>query len=426
MLKLKSSIVMVTIMIISLFVPSFAYAALPDFAIVESNSNNTVVDNKNYKTAESSIQTSAAPTFTFQSESQILMEATTGEIIYANNENEKLLPASVTKVMTLLLIMEQIDNGNLKYTDTVTCSSTASGMGGSQIWFKDGETLTIDEALKCICVVSANDVSYAMAELVGGSHENFVQMMNNKAKELGMENTNFMNAHGIDEDGHYTTAKDIAIMSRELITKHPDIIKYTTIWMDSIRNGTFELANTNKLLKTYQGMTGLKTGSTSQALFNLSATANRDGLSLIAVVMKAPTSQIRNEEVTTLLNYGFSAYTSKKIASKGEVVDKLKISKNVSCEVEVVVENDEYLISKKGESKEYNKVIEYNKNLKAPITNGTVVGKLKFIDKDGNLLHETNIIVNQDVVKSTLWEYMVYIMNTYMIKELKNTTMNVV
>ena len=173
-------------------------------------------------------------------------------------------------------------------------------------------------------------------------------------------------------------------------------------------------------------MTGLKTGSTSQALFNLSATANRDGLSLIAVVMKAPTSQIRNEEVTTLLNYGFSAYTSKKIASKGEVVDKLKISKNVSCEVEVVVENDEYLISKKGESKEYNKVIEYNKNLKAPITNGTVVGKLKFIDKDGNLLHETNIIVNQDVVKSTLWEYMVYIMNTYMIKELKNTTMNVV
>lgn len=419
-------IMLVLVVISNLIIPTIIYAALPDFAIVESNSDSVNAENKNYKTAESSIQTTATPTFTFQSQSQILMEATTGEIIYANNENEKLLPASVTKVMTLLLIMEQIDNGNLKYTDTVTCSSTASGMGGSQIWFKDGETLTIDEALKCICVVSANDVSYAMAELVGGSHENFVQMMNNKAKELGMENTNFMNAHGIDEEGHYTTAKDIAIMSRELITKHPDIIKYTTIWMDSIRGGTFELANTNKLLKTYQGMTGLKTGSTSQALFNLSATAKRDGLSLIAVVMKAPTSQIRNEEVTKLLNYGFSAYTSEKICSQGEVISKFKINKNVNSEVEVVLEKDEYLVSKKGESKEYDKIVEYSENMKAPIVKGTVVGQLKFVDKEGNVLRQTNLIVNQDVAKSTLWDYMVYITNIYMIKGLNNNTLNVV
>ncbi len=421
MLKLKKmlAIIVVCVFLFNLIIPSVIYAALPDFAIVESNSSSIDANSKNYKTAESSIQTAVAPTFVFQSASQILMEATTGEIIYANNENERLLPASVTKVMTLLLIMEQIDSGNLKYTDAVTCSSTASGMGGSQIWFKEGESLTIDEALKCICVVSANDVSYAMAELVGGSHENFVAMMNTKAKELGMVNTNFMNAHGIDEQGHYTTAKDIAIMSKELITKHPDVIKYTTIWMDSIRGGTFELANTNKLLKTYEGMTGLKTGSTSQALFNLSATANRDGLSLIAVVMKAPTSAIRNQEITTLLNYGFSAYSSEKICSKGELIEKLKISKNVNCEAEIILEKDEYLISKKGESKEYDRVVEYNQNLKAPIAKGTVVGVLKFVDKASNVLMQTNLIVNQDVVKSTLWDYMVYVMNTYMIKGLK-------
>lgn len=421
MLKLNKMIAIIVIGVVlsNLIIPVNIYGALPNFAIVESNSDSVNTENKNYKTAESSIQTAATPTFTFQSAAQILMEATTGEVIYANNENEKLLPASVTKVMTLLLIMEQIDNGNLKYTDTVTCSATASGMGGSQIWFKDGETLTVDEALKCICVVSANDVSYAMAELVGGSHENFVAMMNAKAKELGMENTNFMNAHGIDEEGHYTSAKDIAIMSRELITKHPDITKYTTIWMDSIRNGTFGLSNTNKLLKTYKGMTGLKTGSTSQALFNLSATAEREGLSLIAVVMKAPTSAIRNEEVTTLLNYGFSAYTSKKIGTKGEIVDKIQISKHIGEEFDVVLEKDEYLISKKGENKEYTKNIKYNPNIKAPMLKGTKVGIIEFVDNEGNILHSSNLVINKDAIKSTLWDYMIYTVNIYTIKGLK-------
>lgn len=421
MLSLRKilAITLLTIFVCNLLMPNIAYAVLPDFAIVDSQSNSIEVENKTYKTAESSIQTSTAPTFAFQSASQILMEATTGEIIYANNENERLLPASVTKVMTLLLVMEQIDRGELKYTDTVTCSSNASGMGGSQIWFKEGETLTVDEALKCICVVSANDVSYAMAELVGGSHENFVQMMNKKAKELGMENTNFLNAHGIDEEGHYTTAKDIAIMSRELITKHPNITKYTTIWMDSIRGGTFELANTNKLLKTYQGMTGLKTGSTSQALFNLSATAERDGLSLIAVVMKAPTSSIRNEEITTLLNYGFSAYSSKKIATKGETVASVKINKNITKTIDLTLQTDEYLVSKKGENKETKRVIRYNENLKAPITKNAVVGKMQFVDESGNVVRETNLITNQDIEKSSLWDYIVHIMNTYIIRELK-------
>lgn len=421
MLKLKRVLAMIVvgIFVCNILIPVTIYAALPDFAIVDSNSESVTAETQKYKTAESSIQTVAAPTFTFQSAAQILMEATTGEIIYANNENERLLPASVTKVMTLLLIMEQIDSGNLKYTDTVTCSSAASGMGGSQIWFKEGETLTVDEALKCICVVSANDVSVAMAELVGGSHENFVAMMNTKAKELGMENTNFVNAHGIDEAGHYTTAKDIAIMSRELITKHPDITKYTTIWMDSIRNGTFELSNTNKLLKTYKGMTGLKTGSTSQALFNLSATAERDGLSLVAVVMKAPTSAIRNAEITSLLNYGFSAYISEKIGSAGEIMDKIRISKNVGNIWDVVLLKDEYLVTKKGDNREYTKVIKYRENLQAPIAKGTTVGKVEFIDSKGDIMYKTDLIISQDVVKSNLWEYITYMVNIFTMKEAK-------
>ncbi len=413
-------IFVIIVMLCNVIMPISIYA-LPDFAIVESNSESVETENKNYKTAESSIQTAAAPTFNFQSASQVLMEATTGEIIYANNENDRLLPASVTKIMTLLLIMEQIDSGSLRYTDTVTCTSNASGMGGSQIWFKEGETLTVDEALKCICVVSANDVSVAMAELVGGSHENFVAMMNAKAKELGMENTNFMNAHGIDEESHYTTAKDIAIMSRELMIKHPDIKKYTTIWMDSIRGGTFELANTNKLLKTYKGTTGLKTGSTSQALFNLSATAEREGLSLIAVVMKAPTSKIRNEEITSLLNYGFSAYTSQKIGIAGEVVEKIQVSKHIGELVDVVLEKDEYLISKKGETKEYTKVIKYNEDMKAPIAKNTCVGKVEFVANDGSILREANLILTQDVTKSNLWEYIICMVDIFTMKGMKIT-----
>lgn len=370
--------------------------ALPSFAIVELNTK--------YKTAESSVKTSA-PVFNFTSGAQVLMEASTGKIIYANNENDRLSPASVTKVMTLLLIMEKIDIGALKYTDVVTCSKQASLMGGSQIWFKEGETLTVDEALKCIAVVSANDVSFAMAELIGGSHENFVNMMNNKAKELGMENTNFMNAHGIDEDGHYTSAKDIAIMSRELINKHPDILKYTTIWQDSIRNGEFTLSSTNKLLKTYNGLTGLKTGSTSTAMFNLSATATREGLTFIAVVMKGPSSAIRNEEITTLLNYGFANYSVERLSTKNDIIDRVKVNKKLDNEYSVVTELDKSILKTKGETLELRKVVEINKNLTAPITKGTTVGSIKWLDKNNEIIAETNLIIDEEIKRSKFGEY---------------------
>ena len=385
--------------------------SLPTFAIVDEI-NPT--EQKQFVTSESSIQTISQPTFSFQSKAQILMEQSTGKILYANNENEKLLPASVTKVMTLLLIMEAIDSGKLSLTDTVTCSANASGMGGSQIWFKEGETLTIDEALKCICVVSANDVCVAMAELIAGSEENFVQMMNDKAKALGMENTHFMNSHGIDEENHYTSAKDIAIMSRELITKHPNILNYTTIWMDTIRNGEFSLSNTNKLLKSYNGITGLKTGSTSKAGFNLSASATRDGLSLIAVVLTAPSGSIRNEEITQLLNYGFSNYTVKTFATKGNLIQNININKHITGNIPIVFENTAAQVLEKGTDIQVTQELVLNPNITAPLNKGDVIGEIIFKDKDGNIVTKVNAIITEDIPRSSFMEYLRYTFGTYL------------
>jgi len=240
--------------------------------------------------------------------SAILIEQDTGKVLYEHNAHEQLRPASVTKVMSILLIMEALDEGRITLDTQIPCSENASSMGGSQIWLDTTETLSVDEMLKAICVVSANDCTVAMAEYLAGSEEVFVQKMNERAKELGMNDTVFKNCHGIDEDGHVTSSYDIALMSKELMKNHPGITKYTTIWMDSLRGGKSELVNTNKLIRNYQGSTGLKTGSTSLAKYNLSATATRDDLSLIAVVMKAETTKLRFEEAQKLLNYGFSGW----------------------------------------------------------------------------------------------------------------------
>ena len=366
---------------------------------------------------ESSISTVANPSFTFESYSQILMEPTTGQILYANNENEHMLPASVTKVMTLLLIMEQIDAGVLSYDDMVTCSKKASEMGGSQIWFKEGEQITIDDALKAICVVSANDVTVAMAELIGGSEENFVNMMNAKAKELGMENTHFMNSHGIDEEGHYTSAKDIAIMSRELITKHPNILNYTSIWMDTLRNGEFGLSSTNKLIRYYDGATGLKTGYTSEALYNLVATATRGDTTFISVVMKAPTSDIRTEETKTLLDYGFSTYETKKICSSNTILDQIAINKNVNDKLETRIENDVYSLVNKGQNIDIDQVITYDEGITSPIEMNQVVGKIEIFNKATNeKIGESSIVANNSVGKSNLTDYLKYVLEKFVLK----------
>ena len=321
------------------------------------------------------------------------------------------------KVMTLLLIMEQIDVGVLSYDDMVTCSKKASEKGGSQIWFKEGEQITIDDALKAICVVSANDVTVAMAELIGGSEENFVNMMNAKAKELGMENTHFMNSHGIDEEGHYTSAKDIAIMSRELITKHPNILNYTSIWMDTLRNGEFGLSSTNKLIRYYDGATGLKTGYTSEALYNLVSTATRGDTTFISVVMKAPTSDIRIEETKTLLDYGFFTYETKKICSSNTILDQITVSKNVKDKLETRIENDVYSLLNKGQNIETEQVITYNEGLSSPIEIDQVVGKVEIFDKATNeKIGESNIVANNNVSKSNVTDYLKYVFEKFLLK----------
>lgn len=362
---------------------------------------------KERQTDESSIATSVStPVFEFQSESQVLMEASTGKIIYANNEDERLLPASVTKIMTLLLIMEQIDSGKLSYDDKVTCSVNASSMGGSQIWFKENEELTIDEALKAICVVSANDVTVAMAEKIGGTEANFVNMMNEKAKSLGMNNTNFMNSHGIDEENHYTTAKDIAIMSRELITKHPDILKYTSIWMDTLRNGEFGLSSTNKLIRFYEGANGLKTGSTSQALFNLSGSATRNGTTFISVIMRAPSSDIRLQETKQLLDYGFANYENKTLYEKDTVIDTLEISKNITDKLDVIVKEEVSVLNEKGKNIETSENITY-RELKAPILEGEVVGNIEIINQsNGEVIENLDLIAKNNIDRSSFIDYL--------------------
>lgn len=375
---------------------------------------------------ESSISTdNEVPSFSFQSEAQILVEPTTGQVLYANNENEKLLPASVTKVMTLLLIMEKIDSGALKYTDTVTCSANASKMGGSQIWFKEGETLTIDEALKAIAVVSANDVTVAMAELLGGSEENFVSQMNKKAAELGMVNTHFVNSHGIDEDNHYTTAKDISIMSMELINKHPDILKYTSIWMDTLRNGTFALSSTNKLIRFYDGATGLKTGSTSKALFNLSATATRKGTTFLAVVMRAPSSDIRLQETKQLLDYGFATYETRKIIEKDVLVGELSLNKCIGKKTNIYIKDDVCTLLKKGEAIETEEKVNYIENLAAPLNASSKVGTIEIYNKStGTLLGSSDLIIKEDIKKANFVDYLNATFKYYIINKESNTTFN--
>ena len=263
---------------------------------------------EDYDTTEVNADTTAENFLNIESESAILIEQSTGKILYEKDSHKQLRPASVTKIMTILLIMEALDRGEITLDTQIPCSQNAASMGGSQIWLNETESLTVDEMLKAICVVSANDCTVAMAEYLSGSEELFVQKMNDRAKELGMNDTTFKNCHGIDEEGHVTTSYDIALMSKELLQNHPEITRYTTIWMDSLRDGKSELVNTNKLIRTYEGATGLKTGSTSFALYNLSASATKNNLSLIAVVLRAPTPKVRFSEAKLLLDYGFNTY----------------------------------------------------------------------------------------------------------------------
>lgn len=342
----------------------------------------------------------------------ILIEQNSGKVLYDHNMHETLRPASVTKVMSILLIMEALDSGRISLEDRIPCSQNASSMGGSQIWLDVKETLTVDEMLKAICIVSANDCTVAMAEYLAGSEEAFVVKMNERAKQLGMNDTSFKNCHGIDEDGHVTSAYDISLMSRELLTKHSSVTNYTTIWMDSLRDGKSELVNTNKLVRNYKGATGLKTGSTSVALYNLSATATRDSLSLIAVIMKSPTTKIRFAEAQKLLDYGFSTYSYKEFGKKDDVVQSLVVDKGVENNVNAVLENSSGALVKKGEDKNLVQDINLDNSLSAPIQKGQKLGNVTY-SLNGEIVGTANIVAENDVMKINLWNMTTYLFQNW-------------
>ena len=334
--------------------------------------------------------------------SAILMEASTGKVLYEKDADVSLPPASVTKVMTLLLTMEAIDAGKLKYTDMITGSARAKSMGGSTIFLDEGESLSAEDMIKGIAVASGNDASVAMAEHLAGSVENFVDMMNKRAHELGMKNTCFVNVNGLDADGHVTSARDIAIMSRELI-KHEDIFRFTTIWMDSLRNGAFELSNTNKLIRFYDGATGLKTGSTSKAKCCISATAKRDGMHLIAVVMASPTSKDRFSDASTLLNYGFANYGVKNIVKKGDALETVPIDKGEKSNVNLVAGEDFSYLYKKGDNVDVEKKTACNDRHISPVKKGDKAGKTEYFIS-GNKIGEVPLVYGEDIGKISFFK----------------------
>ena len=342
----------------------------------------------------------------------ILIEQNSGQILYGYNVHEKLHPASVTKVMSLLLIMEALDSGKITLDTKIPCSSNAASMGGSQIWLDTTETLSVNDMLKAICVVSANDCVVALAEYLGGTEEEFVQMMNSRAKELGMNDTTFKNCHGLDEDEHLTSAYDIALMSRELLINHPSITNYSTIWTDTLRDGKSALSNTNKLVRNYAGCTGLKTGSTSLALYNLSASATRDGLSLISVVMKAPTSALRFSNATSLLDYGFSNYSYKSFGNQGETVKQIAITKGISESVNAVYETSPSFLIKKGEESSITYEITLNDTVQAPISQGQQLGTIKYSLNEISL-GSINLVAESSVEKINLLSMTKHILNDW-------------
>ena len=337
-----------------------------------------------------------------EAEACLLMEKTTGEVLYAVNEHEPLEPASVTKIMTILLVMEAIDSGQLQYGDVVTASAHACSMGGSQIWLKENEQMTVEDMLKAVCVASANDCSVALAEHLAGSEAAFVERMNQRAAELGMEDTVFMNPTGLPAEGHVTSAYDIALMSRELILNHPDVRRFTTIWMDTLRDGEFGLSNTNKLIHSYEGATGLKTGSTDGALYCLSATAERDGMELIAVILKAPTSAQRFAGAQALLNYGFASYGLAEIQTPGDL-SPIPVRLGAEKAVSARLEGETTLLAEKEKLGALETELTMETELAAPVAEGQKVGRLT-VTSGGETLAEFPLVADRAVARLTYWQ----------------------
>lgn len=348
-----------------------------------------------------SIKVRADETLLQNAKSGLLMEVSTGKIIYEKNIHEKVSVASMTKMMGMVLIMEALEDGKIKLEDMVVVSKNASGMGGSQIWLEEGEKISVLDLIKGIMMASANDGIVAMAEYIGGTEANFVKMMNEKAKILGLKDTNFVNPTGLDEKDHYSTAYDMALIAKELIS-HEEILKYTSIYEDYLRKGTdrqFWLVNTNKLIKTYQGADGLKTGYTDAAMYCMAVTAKRNDMRLLAITLGEKEGKVRNKETAELLDYGFNSYKVETIKKKGEELGTISIDKADIPKIKIIANQDVTVLKNKNDKKEEYKSNVILNTLKLPIKKGDMIGKLVVKDSLGNMIDEVNITVKNDIKK---------------------------
>lgn len=348
-----------------------------------------------------SIKVRADESLLQNAKSGLLMEVSTGKIIYEKNIHEKTSVASMTKMMGMVLIMEALEDGKIKLEDMVVVSKNASGMGGSQIWLEEGEKISVLDLIKGIMMASANDGIVAMAEYIGGTEANFVKMMNEKAKSLGLKDTNFVNTTGLDEKDHYSTAYDMALIAKELIS-HEEILKYTSIYEDYLRKGTdrqFWLVNTNKLIKTYQGADGLKTGYTDAAMYCMAVTAKRNDMRLLAITLGEKEGKVRNKETSELLDYGFNLYKVETIKKKGEELGTISIDKADIPKIKIIANQDVTVLKNKNDKKEEYKSNVILNTLKLPIKKGDMIGKLVVKDSLGNMIDEVNITVANDITK---------------------------
>ncbi|MCD7828597.1 MAG: D-alanyl-D-alanine carboxypeptidase [Clostridiales bacterium] len=370
----------VFVLVLSLLLLNLVYAGAINMSVDDVESEEPLLCSES-EDCETEVTINAASEVQAQIEisakSAVLMEKSTGRVLYALNENERLYPASVTKIMTILLVCEAIDEGKISLTDTVSCSENAASKGGSQIWLEPGETMTVEELLKATCIYSANDACTLLGEYVGGSDTAFVALMNNRAKELGMENTSFDNCTGLDDstDTHLTTAYDIALMSRELL-KHEYIKDYTTIWMDSLRDGETELVNTNKLVRYYDGITGLKTGTTEKAGCCVSATAQREGMELIAVVMGSENSNDRFNSARNLLDWGFANYEITVPEIDEDSIRSVKVLHGKEQNVNIVTPEADPVLTNKGDGANLTLSVELPESVEAPVSENQVLGKI--------------------------------------------------
>ena len=337
----------------------------------------------------------------------ILIESSTGEILFEKNKDEQVSIASLTKMMVQLIVLEKIEDGSIKWSDIVTASSNASGMGGTQIWLSTGEKMSVEDLFKGMSIVSANDATVALSEYVSGSEKEFVKLMNKKAKELGLTNTNFKNSTGLDEEGHFSSAYDLAKLANELI-KHEEIFKFSSKYEDYIRTNTpnkYWLVNTNKLVRFYEGADGLKTGFTDDALYTMAVTAKKDNMRLIAIVLGEEEGKVRNNEAMELLNYGFDNYKVEKLKSKDEVIDTIKIEKGNKKEVNVYLKEDLTILTKK-----INKDIKYDykikiDEIKIPKSKGDKVGTIELISNN-QVIKSNDLIIKEDLYKVNYYKYL--------------------